>query len=146
MEERRFHVTLSRQDGYAFTTRFADDAWPAITIDEPEPLGAGSGPNASRMLGAAIGHCLAASLLFCLAKSRVTVDDLEVAVDGTVARNEAGRLRVTEIQVTITPTVPADEQNRMQRCLELFEDFCLVTASVRKGIPIHVAVAPTARA
>jgi hypothetical protein len=30
----------------------------------------------------------------------------------------------------------------MRRCLELFEDFCVVTQSVRRGIDAEVAVAP----
>jgi hypothetical protein len=32
----------------------------------------------------------------------------------------------------------------MQRCLELFEDFCVVTQSVRAGINVEVDVEPTA--
>jgi hypothetical protein len=30
----------------------------------------------------------------------------------------------------------------MRRCLELFQDFCIVTESVRQGIPVSVDVAP----
>lgn len=144
MEERRFHVGLSRATGFTFDTHFDNDAWSGITLDEPVPIGEGNGPNASRMVGVAVGHCLASSLLFCLGKARVTVNDLEVQVEGVVGRNEQGRLRINELQVTIVPSVPADEQERMQRCLELFEDFCIVTGSVRKGIPVHVSVTPTA--
>jgi organic hydroperoxide reductase OsmC/OhrA len=143
MEGQHFHVTLSRQSGYAFAAQY-DGAWPPLTLDEPSPLGEGQGPNATRVLGAAIGHCLASSLLFCLGKARVPVLDLSVAVDGTIARNDEGRLRVTELRVTINPTVPGDQRDRMQRCLDLFEDFCTVSASVRTGIPIHVAVTPSA--
>jgi len=146
MEGKRFHVTLSRQAGFTFDARFDNDVWPTITLDEPPPLGQGQGPNASRVLGAAIGDCLASSLLFCLGKARVPVDGVAVSVDGTVDRNEQGRLRITELRVKITPTVPAADQERMQRCLGLFEDFCTVTGSVRKGIPIHVEVSPTAGA
>ena len=29
---------------------------------------------------------------------------------------------------------------RLKRCLDLFEDFCVVTASVRQGIPVSVEV------
>jgi len=143
MEGKRFQVTLARRAGLAFDARFDNDDWPTITLDEPAPLSEGQGPNASRVLGAAIGHCLASSLLFCLGKARVPVDRVAVTVDGTVDRNDQGRLRITELHVTITPTVPAADQERMQRCLGIFEDFCTVTGSVRKGIPIHVDVSPT---
>jgi uncharacterized OsmC-like protein len=143
MEERHFGVTLSRRAGYTFAAQ-CDGAWPPLILDEPRPLGEDQGPNAPRILGAAVGHCLASSLLFCLGKARVPVEDLSVSVDGTIARNDEGRLRVTELRVTIMPTVAAADQDRMQRCLDLFADFCTVSASVRRGIPIHVDVTPSA--
>jgi organic hydroperoxide reductase OsmC/OhrA len=143
MDGQRFAVTLSRQAGFTFAARYDGD-WPALTLDESPPLGEGRGPNAPRLLGAAVGHCLASSLLFCLGKARVPVEDLSVKVDGTVGRNDEGRLRITELRVTIVPTVPAGDRDRMQRCLGIFEDFCTVSASVRKGIPIHVEVTPSA--
>ncbi|NIS65933.1 MAG: OsmC family peroxiredoxin, partial [Gemmatimonadales bacterium] len=40
----------------------------------------------------------------------------------------------------ITLDVDAREPDRVTRCLELFEDYCVVTASVRKGISTSVVV------
>jgi uncharacterized OsmC-like protein len=136
-------VNLSRREGYAFAAGFDNGDWPEITLDEPPPLGSGEGPNPTRVLGAAVGGCLAASLLFCLGKARVAVHDFAAAVEGTVARSDEGRLRITELRVRLAPSVGAADRDRMQRCLSLFEDFCTVTASVRKGIPVHVEVVPT---
>ncbi|HEX9631132.1 MAG TPA: OsmC family protein [Gemmatimonadales bacterium] len=143
MEAQRFRVNLSRRAGYAFAAGFDSGDWPEITLDEPPPLGSGAGPNPTRVLGAAVGGCLAASLLFCLGKARVEVQDFAAAVEGTVARSDGGRLRITELRVTLAPSVHEADRDRMQRCLSLFEDFCTVTASVRKGISVHVEVAPT---
>jgi len=143
MEAKQFRVTMSRREGFAFSAGFDDDAWPAVLVDEPAPLGQGAGPNPTRLLGAAVGTCLSASLLFCLGKARVDVGAFESVVEGTVARADDGRLRITELRVTLAPSVRDADRERMQRCLSLFEDFCTVTASVRKGIPVHVEVAPT---
>jgi organic hydroperoxide reductase OsmC/OhrA len=143
MEGHHFSVTLSRQHGYTFAAQ-CDGDWLPLTLDEPAPLGDDQGPNASRVLGVAVGHCLASSLLFCLGKARVPVSGLSARVEGTVARNDEGRLRITELRVTLAPTVSGSDRDRMQRCLDLFEDFCTVSASVRRGIPIHVDVTPSA--
>lgn len=140
IEEKRFDVALTLRDGYAFSADFDQDGVPALLLDEPPPLGAGRGPNAVRLLAAAVGNCLGASLVHCLRKARVDVRGMRVAVEGTLVRNERGRLRVGEIRVRLAPDVPAEQRERMGRCLELFEDFCLVTESVRQGITVDVAV------
>jgi hypothetical protein len=41
------------------------------------------------------------------------------------------------------PTIEGDAANpRMGRCLDIFEQFCIVTQSVRQGIQVDVRVEP----
>lgn len=136
----RFALQLSLQDDYRFTVNFGTDPVAEFTVDELPPLGHGAGPNPARLLATAIGHCLGASLLYCLRRSHIEVHDFRVNVAGTLERNERGRLRIGEIRVILAPDVDAAARERMGRCLELFEDFCIVTESVRHGIPVTVSV------
>jgi organic hydroperoxide reductase OsmC/OhrA len=140
--EQRFSLALTLRDGYAFSVDFEQEGVPSLLLDEPPPLGAGRGPNATRVLAAAVGNCLGASLLFCLRKSRVDVRELRTTVAGRLVRNEQGRFRIAEIRVRLTPDVPPEQRERMRRCLGLFEDFCTVTESVRQGIHVDVEVDP----
>jgi len=139
-DTRTFSVSVDRLDRFQFAVTFDNEAWPSLRMDEPAPLGDDTGPSAGRVLGAAIGNCLAASLLFCLQKSRVPVKELRAAVEGEVVRNEDGRLRIGSVRVVLHPTLDGVPPERMARCLELFEDFCLVTQSVREGIDVQVSV------
>jgi organic hydroperoxide reductase OsmC/OhrA len=135
-------VGLAREDGFRFRVRFGADGIPTIITDEPPPLGAGAGPSPSALLAAAVGNCLASSLLFCMQKARLEVQGFEADVRCTTVRNEAGRMRIGEVRVCLAPTVTADTRQKMGRCLEVFESFCMVTESVRRGIEVKVAVEP----
>jgi len=139
--ETEFTTSLDQVKDYEFTVSFDKEALGKLTMDEPAPLGAEKGPNASRVLSSAVGHCLTASLIFCLQKSRIPLKHVATKVHTTLARNDAGRWRVQGIKVDINAD-PLNEQDRdrMKRCLEMFEDFCIVTQSVRKGINVEVAV------
>jgi organic hydroperoxide reductase OsmC/OhrA len=142
METGSFSVDIHRLDDYRMEVDFHDDGVDPLIVDEPEPLGQGTGPNASRLLAAAVGNCLAASLLFCLRKSRIEPSALRGTVRGTLVRNEQNRLRIGGLEVRIHPTLSPEDREKMKRCADLFEDFCLVTASVRNGIDIEVALEP----
>jgi uncharacterized OsmC-like protein len=136
-------ITVRLDRDYRFTATFEDVVGqPTMIFDEPSPIGSGTAPSAASVLGAAVGNCLAASLAFCLRRARVDVKDLEVHVTTHVARNERGRLRITSIDVELDPTL-GEAGSRLARCEELFEDFCIVTASVREGIPVTVSVGTT---
>ncbi len=143
METKEFALQLQLEEGYRFAVDFGD-AFPPLVMDEPEPLGRGEGPNAARVLGAAIGNCLGASLLFCLQRAKVEVNGLHVQVDGTLERNERGRFRIATVRVRLLPGIAAGDRERIERCLGIFEDYCIVTQSVRRGIDVHVEVAPVA--
>lgn len=138
--EKGFDVTLRRLENFKFDAEFDGEKMANLMFDEPEPVGDDEGPNAARVLGAAVGNCLSASLLFCLQKARVTVEDMTTDVHGVVSRNENKRLRVSRLEVRITATIPPEDQSRVDRCLKVFEDFCVVSGAVRKGIDIEVEV------
>jgi len=124
--------------GYKSVVQFDLEGIPNLLVDEPEPVGEGEGPNPTRLLSAAIGHCLTSSLVFCLNKARVKIKGLETTVTLSTARNEENRLRVNRTDVEISLDVAEEDQERVSRCLEVFENYCTVSASVRKGIEINV--------
>jgi uncharacterized OsmC-like protein len=142
--EHEFAVTLTMQQGYAFAVDFEKDGIPELMTDEPAPLGEGLGPNPARLLAAAVGNCMSASLKFCLERARLDVQELRTRVEGTMVRNEHGRMRIASLRVRLEPTLEADHLERIGRCLEVFEDFCIVGQSVREGIDLSVEVVPTA--
>jgi uncharacterized OsmC-like protein len=61
-----------------------------------------------------------------------------------VERNEQGRLRIAAGNVRITLDTDADA-DKIDRCKRIFEDYCIVTATIRRAFPIEVDVV-TARA
>jgi len=144
--DRTHHAIVKLTRGFEFTAEFPDiPGAPAIRFDEPEPLGDNQAPNAAAVLGAAVGNCLAASLAFCLRRSRIRVDSLTASVTTHVLRNEKGRYRITGIDVELAPELSIADQARLDRCEGLFEDFCTVTASVQHGIPVHVSLKDVAQ-
>jgi organic hydroperoxide reductase OsmC/OhrA len=144
-DSREHRVELRFVRGYEFVARFKDaEDVDAIVFDEPPPLGEGSGPNAAAVLAAAVGDCLAASFAFCLREVRLELVDLKADVVAHVTRNEQGRFRVSGIDVELVPEVQGHDQTRLDRCERLFEDFCMVTESVRRGIPVNVKVSAAA--
>lgn len=139
-------IELDLIKGFAQEVHWGVTGATTMVIDEPEPLGENRGPSPGRVLAAALASCLGASLLFCLKKSRIDVKGLHTTASVALKRNEQGRLRIGTITVRLAPVVPLDQQPRMARCLEVFEDYCIVTASVRPAVTVDVSVVPTAPA
>ena len=142
-EEKNFKVSLKRETGYVFNVDFGIPEMDNFCMDEPEPTGTNKGPNASKVLAAAMGNCLTASLMFCLQKARVEVGDVETRVEGKIRRNEKGRWRIAEVNVEIKPDIDLETyQSQYDNCVGLFRDFCTVSKSIEEGIPINLLVSP----
>ena len=131
---------LELLEGYKFRVEFDVADVPSLVVDEMEPVGKGLGPNPSRMLSTAVGHCLSSSLLYCLSKAKVRVKHLDTIVRANIERNEEGYLRITGLDVQIHLDVEEEDKLRVPRCLAIFENYCTVTQSVRKGIEVKVDV------
>jgi organic hydroperoxide reductase OsmC/OhrA len=139
-EQGRFTIQLEQHEGYEINVAFDWKRAADLLMDEPPPLGHQNGPNASRLLAAAVGNCLSASLLYCVAKDDPPDDCLRTEVTCVMVRNESGRLRIGRMEVRLVLSDVVVASKRFQRCKALFEDFCVVSASVREGIPIAVSV------
>ena len=49
-------------------------------------------------------------------------------------------MRITEVSVELSPKIDKEYVSQMERCIALFEDFCIVSKSVEQGIPLKVNV------
>ena len=136
----RFTVELHRQADYRFEARFDHPAVPPLVTDEPPPLGADAGPNPARLLAVAVANCLSASLLFALRKFGEDPGALRTQATASLARNAQQRWRVARIEVEIRLGVAAATLKRLDRALAQFEDYCVVTQSVRAAFPVDVRV------
>ena len=140
--DEQFAVSIAQWENFQFLIDFNQDGVTDLLTDEPEPVGVGKGPSPARVLAAAVGNCLASSLLFCLKRAQVETTGLACTVSGQMVRNEKGRLRIRELNVQLNPSLDSANFDAIQQCASVFEDFCVVAESVREGIAVTVQIAP----
>jgi organic hydroperoxide reductase OsmC/OhrA len=139
-DEQLVEVTLEQTGPYEFRVRFDGTGLPDLVTDEDPPLGASAGPNPSRLLAVSVANCLSASLLFALRKHKNNPGKLVTTSRATVSRNEHGRLRITHVAVDLQLADAVSALERADRAFAQFENFCIVTESVRQGIAVTVRV------
>lgn len=133
-------LVLEQEGPYAFKVSFEGTELDALHTDEPAPLGAGSGPNPSALLLAGVANCLAASLVFALRKFKNAPGPIRAEITARRERNAEGRWRIPRAEVVITLADKAASLEHFDRVLAQFEQFCIVTQSVRDGMAVEVAV------
>ena len=133
-------IELVQLSDYRFEARFGDPGIPLLLTDEAAPLGGNAGPNPVRLLAVAVANCLAASLLFAMRKFKNDPGALRAVATVQMARNPQNRLRVGRIAVDLHLGTGASEVPMLDRVLGQFEEFCVVTQSVRLAFPVDVRV------
>ncbi len=133
-------VTLEQEDDYAFRIRFDDTTLAPLLSDEASPLGQDRGPNPSRLLLASVANCLVASLLFALRKQHNAPGKLRAQITAIPMRNAQGRWRIPQASVELQLPEGNEHYQNLERVLAQFEEFCIVTQSVRQGIDVVVTV------
>ena len=128
---------LKLLENYIFEIDFGD--FGKIITDEPEPLGQGEGPNPSQLLAASIANCLAASLMFAIRKFKGDPGEVSAEVVLSMHRVD-GRLRVEHTDVTLQLGNTYENLPHIDKVIKQFEEFCVVTQSVRSGFDVNVEV------
>ncbi len=133
-------LVLEQEGPYAFKVSFDGTALEALHTDEPAPLGGGAGPNPSALLLAGVANCLSASLVFALRKFKNSPGPIRAEITARKERNPEGRWRIPRAEVVITLADKAAALEHFDRVLAQFEQFCIVTQSVRDGMAVEVSV------
>lgn len=137
MSDHNVSVSLKLLENYVFELDFGE--FGKIISDEPEPLGQGEGPNPARLLAASVANCLAASLMFAIRKYKGDPGEVSAEVLLNMHRVE-GRLRVSHADIEIRLGNDFNQLPNIDKALAQFEDFCVVTQSVREGFGVNVKV------
>jgi len=142
LDKMEFSLELELIDKFQFIVKFDIPEMPELITDEPPMLGGDArGPNPSRMVGTAVANCLTSSLVHCLRRAQADVRGIKTDVHGLIERNEQGLLRLKSVDVTIKPRLGSSaDKNALERCKGLFEKYCVVTDTIRNGLPVNVEV------
>ncbi len=143
-EQDVIRLVLEQEGAYAFKVDFEGTALESLHTDEAPPLGAGAGPGPSALLLAAVANCLSASLVFALRKFKNSPGPIRAEIVARKERNAEGRWRIPRAEVVITLADRAADLEHFERVLAQFEQFCIVTQSVREGIEVDVAIVDAA--
>ncbi|NVM02590.1 MAG: OsmC family protein [Candidatus Helarchaeota archaeon] len=114
-----------------------------LVVDEPQQFhGDDRGPSSLEYLCVGIGGCMGTSLVYCLKRFKATFSELQVDAAAEIHHVPPNRmLRVTALHVDfhITPD-PATQDNidNINECYEHFAKYCVVTQSVKQGIPFDI--------
>lgn len=139
-ESTGIRLTLQQEGPYAFRVSFEGTDLDAMLTDEPAPLGEGRGPNPSALLLSGVANCLASSLLFALRKFKNAPGPLRAEIVARKERNAEGRWRIPRADVVLHLSDKAADLEHFERVLAQFEQFCIVTQSVRDGVEVDVRV------
>lgn len=111
-----------------------------MNVDEPESFhGTDLGPSSVEYLLIGLGGCLATTFAYCLQRRLVKIKKLEVTVDGKLAKvGLKKRLRLVNVNVELNYTPENNTSlNQIDKCIEEFEEFCIVSKSIQEGFPIN---------
>ncbi|UCC19418.1 MAG: OsmC family protein [Promethearchaeota archaeon] len=99
------------------------------------------GPNPAKLLALSVLGCLAASFAFCLQKTNFSLSDLDGKAVIISKRNEKGFWRLQKLDIKLNPKIDNPEmRKRANQCIKFFEQYCIISESVRNGIDIDVKI------
>ena len=143
VQQAKFEIEVELIDKLQFNVKFNLPNVPDLIMDEPPTFGGdGAGPNAAKAIAAGVSNCLSASLTFCLRKARADLKGMKAIAQGTIGREE-GVLRLQKLDVKLYPKLGTeDDLGKLEKCKDLFEKYCIVTESIRNGLPVKIDVVP----
>ncbi|MHA1273308.1 MAG: OsmC family protein [Promethearchaeota archaeon] len=112
-----------------------------IHIDEPKSFhGTNLGPSSVEYLLIGIGGCIGSTFIYCFRKNKIEIENFSIIVDGQLKHiGPKNRLRLINVDVFIDfKPKPGQEKEKIELCKKIYEEHCIVSNSIKAGLPINV--------
>jgi organic hydroperoxide reductase OsmC/OhrA len=136
-------IELEWLEGEDFKIRFDSEGLKLTLVVErsrvpPEKVGG----EARMLLAAALAECMASTLFFLLKWAKVEVKRFSATANAVTGKDEAGRLNVDSVDLTLNLDIPKDEETlkKFERVKTLFKRGCLMSRSLEKGIKVNYSI------
>jgi uncharacterized OsmC-like protein len=137
-DEYKSEVSISLEEEMIFKCDFGQVKMKDLFIDEQHKKSQEKiGPNPSKLLALSLLGCMSASFAFCLQKRDFSLSDFKGKALIKSKRNAKGFWRIKEIKLELYPKIDTPKmRERADQCQKFFEQFCIISESIRDGIEI----------
>ena len=112
--------------------------FPPLQFDMPTDFGGKSrSPCPDELFFSAIGGCLVTTFLYFKNRLDLKLLGLRVSVQGTVGSVGLKGYRIKSIKTALYVEVDEKETVKAEKCAELAKEFCHLTRSLERGVPIE---------
>jgi uncharacterized OsmC-like protein len=136
MKDQKFRASLiwDRASGAEVRTRKHQ----GLKLDMPIKFG-GKGRHLcpDELFLSSIGGCLLTTFLYFKKKLKINIEELEIAVSGTLRAGTEG-YRISSIRAIISARARRSDEINVRRCIELAKEYCHITRTLEKVIPIEI--------
>jgi len=115
------------------------EGFPPLLFDRPVKFGGKSRfPCPDHYFFSAVGGCVITTFLFFRGRLKLKMKELQVSVQGEVNSVGPEGYRVANLDIVVHVGVDEGERSKAEKCAELAREFCHLTRSLERGIPVSV--------
>jgi len=113
--------------------------FPGLKLDMPVEFGGkGRYPCPDELFLAAIGGCLLTTFLHFKKKLNVNVAEFEISINGRL-RGDTEGYKIAGIEAVISARAKKNDEKGLRRCIRLAKEYCHITRTLGKTVPIEIA-------
>jgi uncharacterized OsmC-like protein len=134
-------INISWMDDFGFKADVRQ--FKNILLDEPQSFkGSDRGPSPVEYILLGIGGCLGASFIHCCKINNLKIKRLELIVDGKMTHNQPyNHLELVNVNTELNIIdFKGKKDEDLEKCINNFKHYCVVTNSLIRGLPIDVKV------
>ncbi len=134
-------ISIDWIDDFGFTTKVRH--FKNFLIDEPLSFkGRDRGPSPVEYILIGIGGCLGMSFIHCSKKNDIKINKLNILVDGKITHSPpSNQLQLVSVSVELNIVqFEEKEKKNLEKCIDSYRKFCVVSNSLINGLPIDVNV------